>query len=51
MNDIEAEGWKFEAVSTTFVPDSTTITANHHLDGSTGTTSGTVLATYVFRLA
>ncbi|MGW6444499.1 hypothetical protein [Lentzea sp. NPDC055074] len=51
LNEIEAEGWKFEAVSTTFIPQTTTITESSFTNGSSGDTSGVVLATYVFRIA
>ncbi len=51
LNEIEAEGWKFEAISTTFIPQTTTITESSFTDRANGETSGIVLATYVFRLA
>ncbi|SEQ34707.1 hypothetical protein [Lentzea albida] len=51
LNEIEAEGWRFEAISTTFIPQTTTITESSFSSGSNGETSGIVLATYVFRLA
>ncbi|MFS8098777.1 hypothetical protein LFM09_16735 [Lentzea alba] len=51
LNEIVAEGWKFETVSTTFIPQTTTTTERWYTNGSREATSGIVLATYVFSLA
>lgn len=48
LNEIVGEGWRFEAISTTFIPTTTTTTERWYTNGSREATAGTVLATYVF---
>ncbi|KOX21374.1 hypothetical protein ADK67_27055 [Saccharothrix sp. NRRL B-16348] len=51
LNEVVAEGWKFEAISTTFIPTTTTTTERWYTNGTREATAGVVLATYVFSAA